>query len=176
MCDIPELCDENGNFVGAIKTPAIKSLACDIPELCDENGNFVGAIKSSATKTLVCDIPELCDENGNFVGASISKSQALKSLWWSGGNAGMGGLEEPDVGGVETGESVEIKSASAPSIEVSQNASTLNMFYGFGQKNNQPQSLVLASDHLNRPGIQSLVQLTKAKNSLKLDSQLKQKS
>lgn len=69
-CDIPELCDGDGNFVGAIRSPQ-QSLACDIPELCDENGNFVGSIRSP-TKSLVCDIPELCDENGNFVGKSAN--------------------------------------------------------------------------------------------------------
>ena len=46
-------------------------------------------------------------------------------------NAGMGGLGEPEVRGVETGSTaVEIEKASAPSLE--------NLFYGFGQKNNQP--------------------------------------
>lgn len=50
VCDIPELCDENGHFVG--KT------VCDIPQLCDANGNFVGSsitIGDAAREIMVFD-------------------------------------------------------------------------------------------------------------------------
>lgn len=67
LYNIPELCDENGNFVGKSIVPASQILVCDIPELCDENGHFVG-IRVEDTPKPTCDIPELCDENGVFIG------------------------------------------------------------------------------------------------------------
>jgi len=72
LYDIPELCDENGHFVGKSINPAEQVLVCDIPELCDENGHFVGEAADGPNEHPVCDIPELCDENGHFVGSSIT--------------------------------------------------------------------------------------------------------
>lgn len=69
VCDIGELCDENGVFVGAASDPCAPGGEFHhIDTLCDKNDHFIGKMINNRHTILVCDIPELCDENGHFVG------------------------------------------------------------------------------------------------------------